>query len=561
MALIGLSSLALVGSSVAWAQAGVEQAPTGWGSEWGVDEGLALRLDTEGYHLPTAIAFVPRPGSGPKDPLYFVTELRGEVKVVTNDRSVYTFARDLFQSRPEEELPESEGETGLGSICLAPEQGFVFVTFAYQEGSAAGVSSVPDGRPLAGVLRNNIVRFQATPQTFSLKPTGRAAFTELFAGDEASVSHQIGGCQVAGDLLYVSVGDGHQIAHSQQMNSLLGKVLRMTLDGGPAPRNPFDGAGGAAEFVWAYGFRNPFGLKSVGTRLFSADNGGDLDRFLEVRAGENYLWDGSDWSIGTRADVTLSPDVGPAQIEYYAGGSEHLPEEYRESFFLATSDPDRAGVLRLRYSLEESRAVGVPEYIVRYQGAASQLVTGVALGPDGLYFVPAMPDAGGRSAVFKVAYNPSHPHPILVTHMVDPVALIEEKGCFGCHRLQGEGGIIGPSLDRRPLVERLETRLNSEAYTRSVAELDRLNREPFRRSRNARAEVLRAPPREKVRTWMIHRLLEPKFDNPQARMPDLGLSKAEATLVTDYLLRKEPLLERWKESLLAMVPAAWRPRY
>jgi hypothetical protein len=42
-----------------------------------VPEGFSISIDTEGYHYPTAIAFVPTPGNDPKDPLYFVTELRG----------------------------------------------------------------------------------------------------------------------------------------------------------------------------------------------------------------------------------------------------------------------------------------------------------------------------------------------------------------------------------------------------------------------------------------------------------------------------------------------------
>jgi hypothetical protein len=186
-------------------------------------------------------------------------------------------------------------------------------------------------------------------------------------------------------------------------------------------------------------------------------------------------------------------------------------------------------------------------------------VTGVALGPDGLYFVPTLPDGEGRSGVFKIAHNPEEPHPVLLTHSVNPDALMEEKGCFGCHQLNGNGGTIGPSLDERPMVARLEARLNSDAYVQSLREVDRLQREPFHRFGEARAEVLRTPGREKVRTWMNYRLMEPKFDDPNARMPNMGLSKAEAVLITDYLLREKPLLDRWKEALLERVPAPLRP--
>lgn len=527
-----------------------QEVPFDWRSDWAVAEGFALSIDTEGYHLPTAIAFVPQPGSGPKDPLYFITELRGRVKVITNDRSVYTFAEDFFQLQPEKELPEFEGETGLAGICLAPEQGYVFVTFAYEDAE--------------GILRNNIMRFESKPQTFSLEPTGQLAFTDLFDEYEAAISHQIGSCQVADDTLYVSVADGWQFDQSQKVDSLLGKVLRMTLDGQPAPDNPFHQDGDtkkAADFVWAYGFRNPFGLKAVGDRLFVADNGSDIDRFLEVRAGENYLWNGSDWSIGARADVALAPDVGPAQVDYYPRSVTLFPNQYRQSFFVATSKPEEAGVLRIGYSLDKERALGAPEYFLKYQGTPRQFVVGVAFGPDGLYFVPILPDAEGRSAIFKVAYSPDEQHPFLMIHTKEPESLMREKGCFGCHQLNSEGGTDAPPLDQRPMVDRLETRLNSEAYIEHLAEIDRLDREPFRSFREARVEVLQAENREKLRTWMIYHIMEPRFDNPYSQMPNLGLSKTEATVITDYLLKEKSFTERGKEAILQVLPASPLPRH
>src|SRR5690349_15118162 len=144
--------LGLLAASVAAAAHPMQVAPFDWRSDWAVGSGFALSIDTEGYHFPTAIAFVPHPGPGPKDPLYFVTELRGKVKVVTNDRTVYTFAENFFQLTPSQELPSIEGEIGMAGICLAPKQGYVFVTFAYQDTN--------------GVLRNNIVRLSSKPETF-----------------------------------------------------------------------------------------------------------------------------------------------------------------------------------------------------------------------------------------------------------------------------------------------------------------------------------------------------------------------------------------------------------
>ena len=523
-----------------------------WRADWAVPEGFALQIDTEGYQFPTAIAFVPEPGPDPKDPLYFVTELRGQVKVVTNDRSIYTFAENFFQLQPEQELPEVEGETGLAGICLAPDQGYVFLTFAYQDSD--------------GVLRNNVVRFESKPHTYSLKPTAQLAFTELFAGYESAISHQIGSCQVTNDFLYVSVGDGRQTKESQNVDSLLGKVLRLTLEGQPVPDNPFYDAGDdqkAADFVWSYGLRNPFGLKAVDDRLFVADNGSDIDRLLEARAGENYLWDGTDWSIGARADLTLSPDVGPAQLEFNEPNSTALPDEYGQSFFLAASKPEVTGILRLAYSLDEDALPGVPQYFLRYQGSEMQIVVGVALGPDGLYVVPTLPNPEGRSFVLKVIYQPDRQHPFLITDGKEPRTLMLEKGCFGCHQLGDEGGTAGPALNQPEMAERLNEKLNSPEYLLTLEEVDRLEREPFFSFREARREILELQGQERLRTWMIYHIMEPKFDNPNSLMPNAGLSRAEATLVTDYLLqeRERGFLERGKDTIIRYLPAVILPRH
>ena len=211
-------------------------------SDWAVRKGFNIDIDSQGFQFPTSIAFVPNPGPSPKDPLYFVTEIRGTIKVVTNDRSVFTFAKDFFSLKPRHELPSGSGEVGMAGMCLAPGEGYVFATFAYQDEN--------------NTLRNNIVRFKTEPETFSLLPSSQMSFTEVFAPFRSVVSHQIGPCQVMDNLLYVNVGDGHQPLQSQKVNSLLGKVLRMTFDGNPVTGNPFytnDGRTSAEDYVWALG--------------------------------------------------------------------------------------------------------------------------------------------------------------------------------------------------------------------------------------------------------------------------------------------------------------------
>lgn len=507
-----------------------------WTSDWAVHPGFSLTRDTEGYDFPTALAFIPAPGPNAKDPAYFVTELRGKVKVVTNDRTVYTFAENFFDLLPPEELPHRSGEVGLAGICLAPEQGFVFVTFAFQDQDQ--------------VLRNNIVRFETTPGTFAVEPGSRIAWSEIFAQDVSAPSHQIGPCQVTGRSLLVGIGDGEQPSQSQNPHSTLGKVLRMTLDGKPAPGNPFrqdDSVAKAANFVWASGLRNPFSLKVVGERLFVVDNGPDLDRFLEIQAGGNYLWNGTDWSAGTHALAALSPSVAPVQLDYYPAGASLFPARYQQTFFMASAgemrheDAKRPGVLGLHYSVEESRLLSVPEFFLSYRGRTHQMVTGLALGPDGLYVMPLFPDGEGRTALLRVTYDPSHEHPIVLGRSDPAVAIMRRKGCFGCHTLTNvaEGGSAGPRLDRDSLTPRLLARLHAPDYRRAVQRLDELSTDPFRGYRAARQEVLAAQGLDRVHLWLTYRIREPRFDDAFSQMPNLGVSEEEASSIARYLLSGE----------------------
>ena len=103
----------LVGISVAVVPNGalaVAQDIPDWREFWEVQPGFDISIDSEGFEFPSSIAFVPNPGTLPKDPLYFVTELRGRVKVITNDRSVLTFAEVSYDLRPNSELPAIAGD-------------------------------------------------------------------------------------------------------------------------------------------------------------------------------------------------------------------------------------------------------------------------------------------------------------------------------------------------------------------------------------------------------------------------------------------------------------------
>ena len=509
------------------------QSEFDWRSEWALRSGFSADQDAKGFQFPTSIAFVPNPGSAPKDPLYFVAEIRGTVKVVTNDRSVFTFAEDFFQLEPRHELPSGSGEVGLAGLCLAPRQGFVFVTFAYQDAD--------------NVLRNNVVRFESNPETFSLTPSSQTDFTDVFAPFRSVVSHQIGPCQVMDDHFFVNVGDGHQPLKSQNIDSLLGKVLRMTLDGQPAEGNPFfdnANAGDASNFVWASGFRNPFGLKVVAGDVFVSDNGPTADRFLRVAEGSNYLWSGgSNFGIGSNADLVLFPGKGVAQMDYYPVGSPLFPAQFRDSFYLTvTGSSDRRipsvpNILKVPYDLLHGEVTSLPSPIVQHRGDNLQVVAALGFGPGGLYFAPLFPDQAGETAIIKVSYSPEADYPYQIQTDLNPINLMNSKGCFACHTLNNNGGgTIGPALDRDLLVPRVLEMLESVEYIGRSQTLDATDEEPYAFFREARRSILAFDGQQIVRTWIENRIQEPRFDDPEAIMPNLGISQEQAASIAAFLV-------------------------
>jgi glucose/arabinose dehydrogenase len=505
-------------------------------SDWELPRGFSLKIDVEGFDYPTAVAFVPHPGSDPKSPLYFVTEIRGRIKVVTNDRTVYTFAENPFVFRPKEELPSIEAEAGTAGILLDPEHGYVFVSGAYH-----------DARK---VLRNNIVRFQTTPGVFGLKAEGPPlAFTDIFKEDISRLTHQIGAMLLHQGALFVGVADGGQHLKGASLDSTLGKVLRMSLDGKPLPDNPFyedQEVTNPKNYVWAYGMRNPFGICMANGRLFTSENGIAIDRFYEIHRGQNIGWDGTDWSIGTNAPIVFgSNTVSPVHSTWLAADNPVFPEEYRARFYVALHGGQAysAGVAMLDYDFPNSRMATRPKMFAFHATERTHRTqpVGLAFGPDALYVAalyPVRDAADAKGAILRMAYEPEK---ALARHLGPDEkveALMAHKGCYGCHgRTPGELN-VAPALDRETLVPRILTRIRSEEYRASIREIDTMTVEPFVTYRAARKEVLAADGMPQAGLWIKYHILEPRFDRTASAMPTLEVTDEEAGDIAAYLLRR-----------------------
>lgn len=507
-----------------------------WRSDYKLAPGYSLSIDTDGYQLPVAIAFVPDPGESPKDPLYFVTELRGRIKVVTNDKTVHVFAEDFFNAKVEAELPDIRGEIGLAGIALDPNNGYIFVSYGYMDRD--------------GLYRNAVSRFETKPKTFSIKPTSHQTITPVFDHHLSQVSHQIGPMAVIEDKLFVCVGDAEVAANSRDLGSPMGKILRLNLDGSVPDGNPHSvdkDPNNARNLIWASGLRNPFSIALAGNRLYVCDNGPKIDRLVEIHRGADYLYNGTDSSSSSNALYVWSTAVSPVQMDFNPALAKRagFPSDLHESAFItlagAPNSPPGAGewgqksVVALGIDSENGMLTHIPNQIFAYNGAGSQLPVGLAWGPDGLYIVNLLPDSEGESRILRINYKEGDEHKEIIAP--ETWTLIRKYACVSCHQIDGIGnGHVAPQILRKGLTDRILGKLNSPTYLDQVKEIDQLGIKPFSEYSDVRRKIIESDGRDKVLDWLTYRIMEPRFDQKAIAMPNQGIKHREARQIAEWLL-------------------------
>src|SRR6516162_6205850 len=332
-----LASAALVltlASAAVWAQVNAgEQKP---------ESSVPFTMTTvTTFNLPWRLAFLP-------DGRMLVTEKVGPVWLVTQqgDKMIVANTPPVYW----------QGQNGMLGVFVSPHYATdrsIYLTYV-EPGDYGGGLALARAKLTA---TGNSARLEKFEVLWRQMPKGKG-------GQE--------GGQIAfspdGQYLFLTVGDRQRFTPAQDPDQPEGKILRLTLDGKPAPGNPNFGKTGAGSIplidppsdteaaktakvvsiynfsgpnmtpaeTWASGFRTPYGMAfSPSGELWEVEHGprgGDELNLIEK--GKNYGWPlvsfGQDYNgvpianPDTRPDLAMPvlywvPVIAPGNLMFYRG--------------------------------------------------------------------------------------------------------------------------------------------------------------------------------------------------------------------------------------------------
>ena len=343
---------------------------------------------TGALYAPWALAFLP-------DGKFLVTEkLPGALRVVSPDGKISPPVSGL------DALHVNWPETGLFDLALDPayaKNHTIFFTFFGFDHGMLGAIQVARATfdESANALHNVRVIFSAIP---SMPNDAHSGFGSRSGGRLA-----IG----PDGFIYITIGDRDAGTSTpwrvaQTLDTHLGKIVRITKDGKPAPGNPFIGKKGALPEIWAIGQRSQEGL--------AFDNNGQLwetehgprggDELNMIKKGANYGWPiishGIDYPGPPMGDADVakpgmeqpiyywSPSMGICQLAFYKG---NLFPEWKNSVFVTTLRGNSVE----RLTMAGGKVVNEEPLLTEVK----MRIRDVRIGPDGAVYV--LTDSGGGS--------------------------------------------------------------------------------------------------------------------------------------------------------------------
>lgn len=330
---------------------------------------------TNSLKRPWGIAMLP-------DGRLLITEKTGVMRIVTKTGEV---------SEPITGLPEvnASGQGGLLDVAVDPQfsqNRMLYWTFS---------EKTPEGN-LTAVAKGNLTADEKQVQNVSVVYRATPAYNgNLHYGGRLLID--------ASGNLVISTGERSDLAtrpQAQQLNSALGKIIRVTKDGQPAPGNPFIGKENVRPELYSYGHRNVQGLAfhpQTGDLWESEMGPRGGDEVNRIQAGHNYGWpvigygleysgqkvgEGITQKEGMEQPVYYwDPVLSPSGISFYSG--DQIPE-WKNNLFIAGLNSNHIARLVI-----QNNSVTGEERLLANEG---QRFRDVAEGKDGALY--AVTDEG-----------------------------------------------------------------------------------------------------------------------------------------------------------------------
>lgn len=317
------------------------------------------------FSQPWAMTFMP-------DGRLLVTQKQGALKLYKVGGS----ARDVSG------VPAvvAEGQGGLGDVVLHPkfaQNKWVYISYSEAgPGSTRGAAVARaklESNDAGDSLRDLTVIWRQVP-----KVEGNGHFGHRIAFDRNG-------------LLWITSGERQKFTPAQDMESNLGKIVRLNDDGSVPKDNPFAERGGVTAQVWSLGHRNPLGIAFDGQgRVWNHEMGPKGgDELNLVQRGANYGY--PIVSEGDHYDGKVIPDhaerpefvepiikwvpvISPAGFVIYSGSE--FPDWRGDGFIGGLSS---TALVRVEFDGETAREAG------RYDMGAR--IREIEQGPDGALWV------------------------------------------------------------------------------------------------------------------------------------------------------------------------------
>jgi glucose/arabinose dehydrogenase len=311
-----------------------------------------------------------------------ITEMAGNLRIVS---ATGTLGNAISGIR----IVNAGGQHGLLGVCIDPQfSSNRMVYWVFSDNVPGGtLTAVGKGRLSDNetTIENPTVIYRANPAAnSSAHYGGRILFDRT------------------GNLL-VSTGERYNASTrrlAQSVTAALGKIVRITTNGQPAPGNPTFNAAGALPELYSIGHRNPQGLAlhPVTGELWQSEHGPrGGDEINLVKPGANYGWptitygieySGETMGAGIQQQRGMEqpvyywdPVVSPSGIAFYKGN--RIPEWENNLFVGALS-----GQHLIRLVIENNKVTGEE----RLLAGENQRFRDVTQGADGALY--AITDQG-----------------------------------------------------------------------------------------------------------------------------------------------------------------------